>query len=153
MTPTTPIPSSVRAAIEVLAALSGRKWLVLGDMGELGAFATEAHTDIGEFARARGSSACTPPGALMQRAVESFGAGAPLVSATAAELTAALSEALRGAGPEVRLLVKGSRSNRLERVVDGAHRRPRQDERALVLYWLTQQFAGHIERPARLSAT
>ena len=110
-------PSSMRAAIEVLATLSGRKWLVLGDMGELGAFAADAHTDIGEFARAQGIERLYATGPLMQRAVESFGAGARWYGA-AAELTAALNEALRGAGPEVRLLVKGSRSNRLERVVE-----------------------------------
>jgi UDP-N-acetylmuramoyl-tripeptide--D-alanyl-D-alanine ligase len=110
-------PSSMRAAIEVLATLSGRKWLVLGDMGELGAFAADAHTDIGEFARAQGIERLYATGPLMQRAVESFGAGARWYGA-AAELTAAVDEALRGAGPEVRLLVKGSRSNRLERVVE-----------------------------------
>jgi len=110
-------PSSMRAAIEVLATLSGRKWLVLGDMGELGAFAADAHTDIGEFARTQGIERLYATGPLMQRAVESFGAGAHWYGA-AAELTAALHEALRGAGPEVRLLVKGSRSNRLERVVE-----------------------------------
>src|SRR5580765_1537830 len=110
-------PSSMRAAIEVLATLSGRKWLVLGDMGELGAFAGDAHTDIGEFARAQGIERLYATGPLMQRAVESFGAGARWYGA-AAELTAALHEALRDAGPEVRLLVKGSRSNRLERVVE-----------------------------------
>ena len=110
-------PSSMRAAIEVLATLSGRKWLVLGDMGELGAFAADAHTDIGEFARAQGIERLYATGPLMQRAVESFGAGARWYGA-AAELIAALHEALRGAGPEVRLLVKGSRSNRLERVVE-----------------------------------
>jgi len=110
-------PSSMRAAIEVLATLSGRKWLVLGDMGELGAFAADAHTDIGEFARTQGIERLYATGPLMQRAVESFGAGARWYGA-AAELTAALHEALRGAGSEVRLLVKGSRSNRLERVVE-----------------------------------
>ena len=110
-------PSSMRAAIEVLATLSGRKWLVLGDMGELGAFAADAHTDIGEFARAQGIERLYATGPLMQRAVESFGAGARWYGA-ASELTAALHEALRGVGPEVRLLVKGSRSNRLERVVE-----------------------------------
>ena len=110
-------PSSMRAAIEVLATLSGRKWLVLGDMGELGAFAADAHTDIDEFARAQGIERLYATGPLMQRAVESFGAGARWYGA-AAELTAALHEALRGAGSEVRLLVKGSRSNRLERVVE-----------------------------------
>jgi UDP-N-acetylmuramoyl-tripeptide--D-alanyl-D-alanine ligase len=110
-------PSSVRAAIEVLASVSGRKWLVLGDMGELGGFAAEAHTDIGEFARAQGIERLYATGPLMQRAVDSFGAGARWCG-SAAELTAAVDEALRGAGPEVRLLIKGSRFNRLERVVD-----------------------------------
>ncbi|HEV3286722.1 MAG TPA: UDP-N-acetylmuramoyl-tripeptide--D-alanyl-D-alanine ligase [Steroidobacteraceae bacterium] len=110
-------PSSVRAAIEVLASLSGRKWLVLGDMGELGGFAAEAHAEIGEFARAQGIERLYATGPLMQRAVDSFGAGARWFG-SAAELTAAVDEALRGAGPEVRLLIKGSRFNRLERVVD-----------------------------------
>ncbi len=110
-------PSSVRAAIEVLASLSGRKWLVLGDMGELGAFAAEAHADVGEFARAQGIERLYATGPLMQRAVDSFGAGARWFG-SAAELTASVDEALRGAGPEVRLLIKGSRFNRLERVVD-----------------------------------
>jgi UDP-N-acetylmuramoyl-tripeptide--D-alanyl-D-alanine ligase len=110
-------PSSVRAAIEVLASLSGRRWLVLGDMGELGNFAAEAHSEIGEFARAQGIERLYATGTLMARAVESFGAGARW-HADAASLSAALDVALKEAGPEVRLLVKGSRFNRLERVVD-----------------------------------
>jgi UDP-N-acetylmuramoyl-tripeptide--D-alanyl-D-alanine ligase len=110
-------PSSVRAAIQVLATLGGRKWLVLGDMGELGNFAAAAHGDIGEFARAQGVERVYATGPLMARAVESFGAGARWYP-DATALTAALDEALRAAGAEVRLLVKGSRFNRLERVVD-----------------------------------
>ena len=47
-------PSSVRAGIEVLAQLEGRKWLVLGDMAELGDFAdSRAHRDRRVRARAR----------------------------------------------------------------------------------------------------
>jgi UDP-N-acetylmuramoyl-tripeptide--D-alanyl-D-alanine ligase len=110
-------PSSVRAAIEVLASLSGRRWLVLGDMGELGAFAADAHAEIGEFARAAGIERLYATGPLMARAVASFGAGAhgfPDV----AHLSAALQAALAVAGADVRLLVKGSRFNRLERVVN-----------------------------------
>ena len=110
-------PSSVRAAIEVLASLSGRRWLVLGDMGELGEFATESHSEMGEFARAQGIERLYATGALMARAVDSFGAGAHWfadVSALSAALTAALGEGTA----DVRLLVKGSRFNRLERVVD-----------------------------------
>ncbi len=110
-------PSSVRAAIEVLGSLAGRKWLVLGDMAELGEFAQAAHSAIGEFARAQGVERLYATGALAVRAVDSFGAGAQWFADVAA-LTAALTRELGRAGPEVRLLIKGSRVNRLERVVD-----------------------------------
>jgi UDP-N-acetylmuramoyl-tripeptide--D-alanyl-D-alanine ligase len=110
-------PSSVRAAIQVLAALGGRRWLVLGDMGELGDFAAEAHSEIGEFARAQGIERLYATGTLMARAVESFGAGAYWFADVTA-LGGALDAALRESAAEVRVLVKGSRFNRLERVVD-----------------------------------
>ncbi|HEV3182014.1 MAG TPA: UDP-N-acetylmuramoyl-tripeptide--D-alanyl-D-alanine ligase [Steroidobacteraceae bacterium] len=110
-------PSSVRAAIEVLGSLEGRRWLVLGDMAELGEFAAEAHAEIGEFARAAGIERLYATGALMERAVESFGAGAQWFADTAV-LTQSLSRALEGPGAEVRILIKGSRFNRLERLVD-----------------------------------
>ena len=110
-------PSSVRAAIEVLAALNGRRWLVLGDMAELGAYSAAAHADIGEFARASGIERLYALGSLAALAAESFGAGAQAFP-DAAALTAALAGALATAGADVRLLVKGSRVNRLERVVD-----------------------------------
>jgi UDP-N-acetylmuramoyl-tripeptide--D-alanyl-D-alanine ligase len=110
-------PSSVRAAIEVLATLSGRRWLVLGDMAELGEHAVSAHTDMGEFARQHGVERLYALGGLAALAAESFGAGAQAFT-DAPSLTASLSGALATAGPEVRLLVKGSRVNRLERLVD-----------------------------------
>jgi UDP-N-acetylmuramoyl-tripeptide--D-alanyl-D-alanine ligase len=110
-------PSSVRAAIEVLGSLTGRKWLVLGDMAELGSFAAEAHADTGEFARSAGIERLYAFGALSERAAVSFGAGAQWFTDLPA-LTAALAAALASAGPEVRILVKGSRFNRLERVVN-----------------------------------
>ena len=109
-------PSSMRAAIEVLSTLSGRKWLVLGDMAELGSFAERSHAEIGEFARAAGIERLYATGVLMERAVASFGAGAHWFT-DVATLTAALLAAVRSSGPDVRLLIKGSRFNRLERVV------------------------------------
>jgi UDP-N-acetylmuramoyl-tripeptide--D-alanyl-D-alanine ligase len=109
-------PSSVRAAIEVLGSLAGRRWLVLGDMAELGEHAAQAHAEIGEFAREHGIERVYATGPLMARATESFGAGAQWYPDVPA-LSAALAQALGTAGAEVRLLVKGSRFNRLERVV------------------------------------
>ena len=111
-------PSSMRAGIEVLAELEGTKWLVIGDMAELGDFAPAAHTEIGEFARAKGIERLFAMGGLAKRAVDSFGAGAqwfPDAQALAGALVQALATA---AGPGVRMLIKGSRVNRLERVVD-----------------------------------
>lgn len=110
-------PSSVRAAIEVLATLPGRRWLVLGDMAELGAHALEEHVRLGEFARAHGIERLYGTGALAARAAEAFGAGGQSLADVPA-LAAALREAVGAAGPEVRLLIKGSRFNRLERVVE-----------------------------------
>jgi UDP-N-acetylmuramoyl-tripeptide--D-alanyl-D-alanine ligase len=106
-------PSSVRAGIEVLAGLDGRKWLVLGDMAELGAFAESAHTEIGAYAREQGIERLFATGPLAALAVESFGRGGQWF----AEANA-LAEALHAAPSDVRMLIKGSRVNRLERVVD-----------------------------------
>ena len=110
-------PSSVRAAIEVLAALPGRRWLVLGDMAELGAFALDEHVRLGEFAREHGIERLYASGPLSTRAAQAFGAGAASFADVPA-LIAALRAAVATAGPEVRLLVKGSRFNRLERVIE-----------------------------------
>jgi UDP-N-acetylmuramoyl-tripeptide--D-alanyl-D-alanine ligase len=106
-------PSSVRAGIEVLAQLDGRKWLVLGDMAELGDFAQASHAEVGAFARAQGIERLYATGALTVDSVESFGAGGQWFADPQA-LAAAL---IANADPGVRMLVKGSRVNRLERVV------------------------------------
>ena len=114
-------PSSMHAGIETLAELDGTKWLVIGDMAELGEFAPAAHKEIGEFARAHGIERLYAIGALAKLAVDSFGAGAQWF-ADAPALSSALARDLGApagvSGPAVRLLIKGSRVNRLERVVD-----------------------------------
>jgi UDP-N-acetylmuramoyl-tripeptide--D-alanyl-D-alanine ligase len=107
-------PSSVHAGIEVLAELSGRKWIVLGDMAELGAFARDAHAEVGRFARAHGIERFFATGELAALAVESFGAGGQWYPDTDALARALDIEAT----PDVRMLVKGSRVNRLERVIE-----------------------------------
>ena len=109
-------PSSVRSGIEVLASLTGRHWLVLGDMAELGPFAESAHIDIGEFARSQGIERLYATGPLAALAVERFGAGARWFPEGEA-LAEALRTALAETGSDVSVLVKGSRVNRLERVV------------------------------------
>jgi UDP-N-acetylmuramoyl-tripeptide--D-alanyl-D-alanine ligase len=107
-------PSSARAGLEVLSELPGRRWLVLGDMAELGEFADSSHRELGELARALGVERLYAFGALAGLAADSFGAGAERYR-DATELTRALDAAIT---PDVRLLIKGSRVNRLERVVE-----------------------------------
>jgi UDP-N-acetylmuramoyl-tripeptide--D-alanyl-D-alanine ligase len=107
-------PSSLTAGIDVLAALDGEHWLVLGDMGELGAHAVDAHVEAGRYARAAGVTRLFAVGTLTPHAVDAFGRGAewfPDAQVLAAHVRPQLASGTT-------LLVKGSRSNRLERVVE-----------------------------------
>jgi UDP-N-acetylmuramoyl-tripeptide--D-alanyl-D-alanine ligase len=106
-------PSSARAALAVLAELPGRRWLVLGDMAELGDHAEASHRELGTLARACGVERLYSFGPLAALAADSFGPGAERHDDIDA-LVRSVGGALHA---EVRLLVKGSRVNRLERVV------------------------------------
>jgi UDP-N-acetylmuramoyl-tripeptide--D-alanyl-D-alanine ligase len=106
-------PSSVRAGLEVLRALPGATWLVLGDMAELGEFAEDSHAHMGAYARDCGIKRLFALGPQSSRAVETFGSGAEWF-ADADSLTRRLQAEL---APGVTVLIKGSRVNRLERVV------------------------------------
>jgi UDP-N-acetylmuramoyl-tripeptide--D-alanyl-D-alanine ligase len=107
-------PSSARAGLEVLSELPGRRWLVLGDMAELGEAAQASHRELGELARSLGVERLYAFGPLATLAADTFGAGAECFR-DAAELAHALDASL---GADVRVLIKGSRVNRLERVVE-----------------------------------
>ncbi|PRB84413.1 UDP-N-acetylmuramoyl-tripeptide--D-alanyl-D-alanine ligase [Pseudomonas sp. MYb185] len=106
-------PASVRAAIDVLASLDGRRVLVLGDMGELGALEQQAHRDIGTYARDQGLDALYCTGPLSALAAAEFGEGGKAFADRGA-LAAALGTEL---DPATRVLVKGSRSAGMEEVV------------------------------------
>ena len=109
-------PTSLRAALELLATLPGQRWLVLGDMKELGADAAALHEAAGREARALGIARIYTHGALSQRAAAGFGGGhsfdrlEDLIERLRADLDSDL-------GADVSVLVKGSRSSRMERVV------------------------------------
>lgn len=107
-------PSSVRVGLEVLRDMPGRRWLVLGDMAELGEVAAQSHRELGELARTMGVERLYTYGSLAALAAESFGSGAESYQ-DAQALTRALESAVQ---PDVCLLVKGSRVNRLERIVE-----------------------------------
>lgn len=107
-------PASMRAAIDVLAAYPAPRILVLGDMGELGDAALQLHRETGAYARAAGIDAMYVTGPLSMATAEGFGSGAEHFEDCAA-LAAALRPLLTAAAT---VLVKGSRSARMERVVD-----------------------------------
>ncbi|MCD6707420.1 MAG: UDP-N-acetylmuramoyl-tripeptide--D-alanyl-D-alanine ligase [Thiobacillus sp.] len=106
-------PDSVKAALAVLARQPGRKVLVLGDMGELGADAVAMHAQIGQAARAAGVDRLLALGDLSKETVAAFGAGA-MHFERIQELLAELENEL---APGITVLVKGSRFMQMERVV------------------------------------
>lgn len=109
-------PASLAAALEALSQRPEPKWLVLGDMWELGATAEALHAQSGQVARAAGFEQLYGLGPHSQAAVAAFGRqGAHFADPVA--LIAALESDLDRAGQPVVVLVKGSRGMRMERVV------------------------------------
>jgi UDP-N-acetylmuramoyl-tripeptide--D-alanyl-D-alanine ligase len=105
-------PDSVRAAIDVLAALPGPRWLVLGDMGEVGDRSPVFHAEVGAYARAAGIEKFWAVGQDCVHAATAFGPGA-LHFADAPAVIAAIEQA-----PEVgAVLVKGSKFMHMPTVV------------------------------------
>nr|WP_283950378.1 UDP-N-acetylmuramoyl-tripeptide--D-alanyl-D-alanine ligase [Pseudomonas piscis] len=105
-------PTSMCAAVDILAGFSGRTVLVLGDIGELGDWAEQGHRDVGAYAAGK-VSALYAVGPMMAHAVTAFGAHARHF-ASQAELIAALDVEQ---DPNTTILIKGSRSAAMENIV------------------------------------
>jgi UDP-N-acetylmuramoyl-tripeptide--D-alanyl-D-alanine ligase len=106
-------PDSLRAAIAVLARSPAPRWLVLGDMGEVGDQGAAFHSEVGDYARAAGIERLLSVGKLARHAAAAFGPGGEHF----AEVDA-LADAVRATlAPGMTVLVKGSRFMRMERVV------------------------------------
>ena len=104
----------MKAAITFLTHRSAHPILVLGDMGELGELAKTLHEEIGLFAKQAGVKKLFCYGKNMAFAVQQFGSEGmhfdnydALISALKKEVT-----------PEATILVKGSRSMKMETVVN-----------------------------------
>ncbi|PAU57814.1 UDP-N-acetylmuramoyl-tripeptide--D-alanyl-D-alanine ligase [Pseudomonas indica] len=105
-------PASMCAAVDILAGFSGRTVLVLGDMGELGEWAERGHREVGAYAAGK-VDALYAVGPLMAHAVKAFGSQGRHFADQAA-----LIEALRAEqGQNTTILIKGSRSAAMEKVV------------------------------------
>lgn len=108
-------PVSVKAAIQVLCAKPNYPILVLGDMAELGEIAKTAHEEIGLFAKQAGIQKLFCYGKNSIYAVKQFGENAQhfdehqkLIEALKSQLT-----------HDTAVLVKGSRSMKMEKVIEG----------------------------------
>lgn len=109
-------PKSVEAAIDVLAMQDVEEtWLILGALGELGALQDEVHRGLGVYAKNKGISHLICVGPVARVAGEAYGneGGKKLLCDTheeAAKLVSSL-------GKEHAILVKGSRSAKMENVI------------------------------------
>jgi UDP-N-acetylmuramoyl-tripeptide--D-alanyl-D-alanine ligase len=106
-------PDSMRAAIDVLASVPGKRIFVMGDMGEAGSAAAQFHDEIGGYAKSHGIDRLFCLGEMSVAAAANFGEGGQhftriedLLKALAGELDA-----------QTTVLVKGSRFMKMERVV------------------------------------
>ncbi len=117
-------PDSVRAAIDVLAALPGPRWLVLGDMGEVGNQGPAFHTEIGAYAKAQAIEHLWTLGAQSEAAAKAHGAARHFNAMPA--LLGALAEAPQAAA----IVVKGSRFMKMEQVAVALAAGPALDQAA-----------------------
>ena len=107
-------PVSLQAGLDVLCAKPAPRWLVLGDMAELGTEGAALHACAGRSARRQGVERLLAVGELSAEAVRAFGDGAIHF-----EDCASLVDRLRDELPDgATVLVKGSRSMVMERVVE-----------------------------------
>ncbi len=105
-------PDSVRAAIDVLASLPAPRWLVLGDMGEVGDQGPAFHAEVGAYAHAAGIEQFWAAGSACADAARAFGPGARHF-ADAPAVIAALGQAPACGA----VLVKGSKFMHMPSVV------------------------------------
>jgi UDP-N-acetylmuramoyl-tripeptide--D-alanyl-D-alanine ligase len=104
-------PDSARAAVDVLSQMTGPRWLVLGDMGEVGDQGPAFHEEVGAYAKTQGVDHFWTVGELCRHAAAAFAGSRHFDSV--ADLVAALPQAPQACA----VLVKGSRFMKMEQVV------------------------------------
>ena len=122
-------PDSVEAGIKVLCSLKGKAWLALGDMGELGEDAEALHQQVAKVACENGVEKMFAVGPLSCLASQSFGENGFCFDSTD-DLAKEILGQIHG---DVNLLVKGSRSAGMEKLVEAlvAQNKLRKDHHAV----------------------
>lgn len=106
-------PLSVSAALEILTHGNGEKIFVFGDMAELGSEEKQLHVEVGKNARRLGINKLYACGKLTQLTVDAFGENG-FYYQDQASLISALKPTLHSNSV---VLIKGSRSSRMENIV------------------------------------
>jgi len=107
-------PASLQVALDAIHANATKFWVALGEFGELGAESPEIHKEMGLQIKQAGATRLFTIGKLTKHTVDSFGDGASYY-AQQEDLIAAIQEEIDS---DVVLLVKGSRSQKMEVVVN-----------------------------------
>lgn len=110
-------PGSFSAALAYLKQFSAEKWMVVGEMGELGETALEYHRLLGDDARLSGVTRLFGLGHLSRATVDAFGSGGQWYANIEALIEDLNNLLTKKAATEVVVLVKGSRFMQMERVV------------------------------------
>ena len=108
-------PASLYAGLQVLADLGGERWLVLGDMAELGPDSDKLHAEMGQSAADLGVRRLFCVGKASRYSAEAFGDGARHFASHEDLLDLLTTDIHSG----VNCLVKGSRSMAMEQIVTG----------------------------------
>lgn len=108
-------PASMKAALDVLGRRDGEKIAVLGAMAELGPNGRLMHQEVAEYAKALGIDRLITVGPGCEGYADGFGAGTEL----GLSHEQAVDSVLRANNTPLTVLVKGSRSSAMERVVEG----------------------------------
>ena len=107
-------PDSLEAGIKVLCSLPGSPWLALGDMAELGEQAAELHREAARSAQRQGVEKMFGLGEMSCTASAEFGA----TGSCHEDIDDMAETILSQIHQRVNLLVKGSRSAGMERLVE-----------------------------------
>ena len=107
-------PSSLAAALNFLACIPGKRWLICGAFAELGELSPEFHKEIGRQAKAAGVLKLFTIGPETRGSVAAFGEGGFFFE----HHTDLIDAVTKFVDEDVVILVKGSRNQHMERVVD-----------------------------------
>ncbi len=113
-------PTSMRAAIENFASMSGeKKVLILGDMLELGNFSATEHKEILELVKSKNFSHCIFVGPLFKDLIKPNGkTDTVIASYNSAEEAMKSMKTAMGKLKDHQILIKGSRGIKLETLAD-----------------------------------